>query len=260
MKAKISHKLLKIAISKLNAKKILHPWHTRLSQSNSWVSFDLSSQADDVRSLSETQLPFLCEDGVFRTIDDFRDKKPCSQNMVISAISFSRNALEASILIARQSDLTTTSVEELGRNIRCGNSTSDEILRFSQAVCKWGRGERVSANLKRHNDLSNLKTQLKFWLTNIDKDNLQDAISNGLKIKGLGVSFASKHLRMLAPDRFGVLDEVLNLGLGFSLNSVGYEFFINEIAKIIQTNDLKNNIADVESGIFQMTRQIVRSK
>jgi len=80
-----------------------------------------------------------------------------------------------------------------------------------------------------------------------------------------GVSFASKHLRFLAPDRAVVLDSVLERGLGYAMNAAGYRRFLDhchELAAQLDAcgvndpcrHDGKWLIADVEGALFMHFR------
>jgi hypothetical protein len=53
-----------------------------------------------------------------------------------------------------------------------------------------------------------------------------EAIEYGIAIKGLAVSFASKHLRMMQPHRFAVLDEGIENGAGLAANPFGYRLVL----------------------------------
>lgn len=86
-----------------------------------------------------------------------------------------------------------------------------------------------------------------------------EAIAPSSFIKGLGVSFASKHLRMLEPTRFATLDDVLHRGLGYALNPAGYNLFMGDLTKFRDDHSIEARIADLESAIFVLTRQLVRS-
>lgn len=83
------------------------------------------------------------------------------------------------------------------------------------------------------------------------------AITLGTGIKGLGVSFASKHLRHLAPERFAVLDDVLTRGLGYAQNPAGFSLLIQSLERLKIENSLTWRMADLEAGIFLLTRQLV---
>ena len=86
------------------------------------------------------------------------------------------------------------------------------------------------------------------------------AISKGIEIDGLGVSFASKHLRMIAPETFPVLDQVLSEGLGFALNRKGYALFTQLLRDFMAQHEITEPIATLESGIFLLVRQQVRAQ
>nr|WP_298410598.1 hypothetical protein [uncultured Halomonas sp.] len=91
-------------------------------------------------------------------------------------------------------------------------------------------------------------------------DDAVSLIAPGIAIKGLGVSFASKHLRMLDPKRYAVLDEVINEGLGFARNPRGYALFIYCLQEFLARHELPYSVATLESGLFYLIRQQVRAR
>lgn len=88
----------------------------------------------------------------------------------------------------------------------------------------------------------------------------EDAIAKGAQIKGLGVSFASKHLRMLDPERYAVLDDVLQQGLGIALNPRGYRLFLSALRAMAKEINQPMRIANLEAALFILVRQDVRTK
>jgi hypothetical protein len=156
-------------------------------------------------------------------------------------------------------DKATKEVERQGGSI-AQNSDADLSLKFSQSVCNWGRGQRVWANLVRRNNQESLGKSLNDWFRIVadTNNNVEEAISPSVKIDGLGISFASKHLRMIAPQRYAVLDEVLSTGLGFALNVKGYRLFMQSLNDFKLKYNLEHNLATIESGIFSLVRQQVR--
>jgi len=206
--------------------------------------------------------PFLCSDGVMRTVVDFNADldKYVSHELNFFGYRFSQSALESSIGLVMMEDSTTKEVEGDGSKVS-DHSKPNEILEFSKSVCDWGRGQRVWANLLRHNTESELAKALSHWFRLVrDATDDEVAISAGLDIKGLAVSFASKHLRMLDPSKYAVLDEVLSDGLGFALNKKGYQLFMHLLREFSVDNNIKHNIATLESGLFLLVRQQVRAK
>lgn len=115
--------------------------------------------------------------------------------------------------------------------------------------------------MNRHYSKEQLESELNKWLlTAKDQENTCLAISPGVEIKGLGVSFASKHLRHLDPTRFAVLDDVISQGLGYALNPAGYNLFISDLRRLQQSHFPEFRIADIEAGLFVLIRQIVRGR
>jgi hypothetical protein len=82
------------------------------------------------------------------------------------------------------------------------------------------------------------------------------------KVKNLGkVSFASKHLKFLAPDAAVVLDSVIRNGLGYPDSPEGYQDFLNDCHTILDhaiANGLKYTgwgtngwrVSDIEMAIY----------
>jgi len=207
-------------------------------------------------------VPFVVQGDLFVTIHDVDVE---CEVIDFTNIRFTRKALNSAILDAqRDVDAVkddrygTTKVSELARSINFGDSHA--ALGLSEAVCMWGGGGRVWGNLRRHYDRSELGSELSKWFLSAHKE--EDpvrAIGPGIEIKGLGVSFASKHLRFLAPERFAVLDDVLHQGLGYALNAMGYKLFLRDLDRLSKAHDLAYCVADLEHAIFLMVRQIVRS-
>ena len=126
-------------------------------------------------------------------------------------------------------DPARTTAMQAGKSLLQSNFASTEAVLFCKLVCIWGRGQRVFANLTRHhgNALpSMLANHLKRAHNAVDDESAIAAVS---QVKGLGVSFGSKHLRLLMPGRFGVLDSLYCDKLGFTLNDCGYSLFMKEL-------------------------------
>lgn len=198
--------------------------------------------------------PFVVDHDLLVTVKDIDEP---SEVIELSNIRFTANAFTSASqeLIA---DELTANLERLGRRF---SDDPDQALDFSQMVCQWGGGQRVWGNLNRHYSKARLGAALANWLTAArSHKGAQAAISPGIAIKGLGVSFASKHLRLLAPDRFGVLDDVISQGLGYALNPAGYNLFISDLRRLQKSHFMDFRIADIEAGLFVLIRQIVRGR
>jgi hypothetical protein len=236
---------------------------------NSWVSLCPTCHAEFLEVHTKdasvfAQTPFLCIDNVMRTADDLNKKMQpydYKSDLNFCGFKFSKSALINAIAIAQKQYDKTSEIEQLGVEM-IKKPLEFNYLSFSEKVCEWGGGQRVWANLSKakENTPETLNNTLKTWLhTARETNDYERAISLGTSIKGLGVSFASKHLRMVVPNKYAVLDEVLSIGLGFALNPKGYQFFMHSLHEFSQANQLDLNIATVESGIFLLVRQQVRA-
>lgn len=239
--------------NKLNSLGELTQWHHLSNEELNWTSVKYNEK--------QINLPFVDEKERFVTKIDL-DKNELEFHE-FSTLSFTKEAFKAN-LITVLNDQNTKAIESLGSKFK--KSPTEKVLSFSEEVCVWGRGQRVWANLKRLNKDS-LEGKLLNWLNAAKEINdfnysrIKNVIRVGDDIPGLGVSFASKHLRMINPNIFPVLDDVLAQGLGFGLNENGYVLFIKNINSFKEEYSLDKNmrIADIEMVLFLLVRQLVRS-
>lgn len=207
-----------------------------------------------------TPSPFLCGDGVMRVTTDFdhNEQLPSGEVLSFAGFKFTRAAFNASVTATGIIDQTTKKVEQIGTDFL--RSPSDEkAYEFSRRVCEWGRGQRVWGNLNRFHSPEELGAKIRAWLIEAHELPPGEAIVMGAAIKGLRVSFASKHLRLLCPSKFGVLDEVISEGFGLALNEAGYRLFHELLANFQQAHAADKTIAEIESGLFLIVRQVVRA-
>ena len=243
-----------------------------------WVEVCPKCNVDDL-VYNSTPKPFLCHDGVMRTKEDLDPNTNLYQSVDwnFAGFTFSKSALYSSIKLLRYENHSqkdrlwcteqkdrrwwTENVEKRCKTLVDDLETapSPKFREFSKDVCTWGGGERVWGKLW---DNKQLAKDLCRWFQSANKtDDAEEAISCGIKIKGLGVSFASKHLRMLNPKRFAVLDDVLSQGLGFARNVKEYKVFMRMLREFQGKHRLKKyNVATLESGIFRLVRQQVRTR
>lgn len=209
---------------------------------------------------SDTPWPFLCSDGVMRVATDFahNERSVGGESVEFAGFKFSRAALDASIKLLEREDAASNTVERLGEYL-LESPTLEAAYEFSRQVCEWGRGQRVWGNLTRFHSKESLGQHICEWLKSARTMLPEDAITAGVNIKGLGVSFASKHLRLAMPDRFGVLDEVICEGLGFAMNVAGYRLFHLELRDFQSRFTPNLSVSKIEAGLFLMVRQGVRA-
>ncbi|MCC5797023.1 MAG: hypothetical protein JJU48_06815 [Methylophaga sp.] len=197
-----------------------------------------------------------------RVVDDYEQGRVSNQSKSLEfcGFRFSMSALVSANRLLNVEAESTRALELCGSALTENSGVSD-FLQFSEGVCKWGRGQRVWGNLQRHHGSEGLANELRSWLLFAAKPcRDEEAIAKGAEIKGLGVSFASKHLRMLAPERYAVLDDVLQQGLGIALNPRGYRLFMSALRTLAGELEQPLKIADLEAAVFLLVRQDVRAK
>ena len=198
--------------------------------------------------------PFCTGDGGMATI---LDMESVTKLYEFGLFKCTASAFESSLHWIKQDDTATEAVEALGREVLDGAWSN--CYEFSHQVCDWGGGGRVWGNLNRHYTADALQNELRRWFSGVASSDI-DGIECGLGIKGLGVSFASKHLRMLAPNRYAVLDDVLSVGLGFALNRAGYALFMHELNLFKEKYAISHSLAHIEWALFGLVRQSVRGQ
>ncbi len=226
-----------------------------------WASVCPSCDAKKLGFETGHPWPFQCADDAMRTVADYVPGASgrTAPILTFAGLRFTRSAMHSSLEILKKEDKTTGEVEACGQKYLAKPSPRS-AYEFSERVCTWGRGQRVWANLNRHNTEANLARQLNGWLSEVPGARTPGgAIGGGTQIKGLGVSFASKHLRLLMPDSYGVLDEVISVGLGFALNLAGFGLFTAHLRAFQAQHATGLSLAQIESALFLMVRQGVRS-
>lgn len=117
----------------------------------------------------------------------------------------------------------TRGLETAGIALR-GNLTTGPLDRFIGEVCKWGGYPGIAGRVRRDNRANHILRQFQLAITQINANAPAAALSAINGITQLGTpSFASKHLRFLAPDQCGVLDALVRDSLGeYSWDAAGY--------------------------------------
>lgn len=142
------------------------------------------------------------------------------------------------------------------------------VTNFIRAVCVWGGYAGISGRVRKRNQAEVIRARLLAAKAAIERQepDLQLAIREVRALDGLGLSFASKHLRMLWPRHCPVLDSVLHDKLDYPMNSTGYWQLAKDcrtVAALLEregvTNPARDNrpewyVADVEAAIFQLGR------
>lgn len=231
-----------------------------------WVQVCPRCDRDRLHSQAGTSLPFLASDSVMRTVTEYEeDTAVLSEPMRFARFAMSPDALRSAYALYNEYDAIrpitarTEYAEAAGRAF-AKRPTPDAAFQFSKAVCKWGGGERVWGKLLVRDNRQQLAMRLNSCLAKVLTCNdAKLAIQHVHSINGFGISFASKHLRMLVPDSFPVLDDVLSVGLGFALNPNGYVLFRSMLQSFQEDNAIPGSLAQLEGALFLLVRQHVRS-
>ncbi|RCX07145.1 hypothetical protein [Marinomonas foliarum] len=228
-------------------------------KSKQWLEINLYNT--DHLSLLEVrgvEVPFTDESGRFITLTDLSPRENLPIFFKVSDTEFTESALFSAYKLCLISSKLDDKAKSLGKALH-NTSTEDDYYHFCNIVCDWGRGLRVWSNLHRHHE-DRLGFVLKKWLSVVGDVSDEEAITMGASIKGLRVSFASKQLRFLDPNRFVVLDDVFCQGLGIALNPKGYVLFLSILRQLQRQLTKELPLGDLEQGLFYLVRQKVRQK
>ena len=174
----------------------------------------------------------------------------------------------------------THRVEEHGAKVMSGALKADnKIYEFVRCVCLWGGDMRVYGNLLRHNGGAatakrNVARAVRSAVDCLRSSQMESAIGEVRSVNGLGktlgrMSYASKILRMLAPDRAVTFDDKLKHVFGEPLDNVGYQKWCDDcvkLARVLEQKKIKNTAranqtnekwkaADIEAVIFAEARE-----
>lgn len=159
----------------------------------------------------------------------------------------------------------TLEFEQQGSELAAAGFKDDGALTdFVKTVCWWGRYSGIAGRVLKENDLDKIRARLSAAKAAVEQEipDLQTAIREVRALKELGLSFASKHLRLLWPQHCPVLDSQLHEQLGYPMNSTGYITFAQdcrEVAAHLKGKGVSNPardgqpqwyVADVEAAVF----------
>jgi hypothetical protein len=162
----------------------------------------------------------------------------------------------------------TRTIEQQARQLIEGRFNERELEPFIKAVCRWGGYAGVAGKVRRyHPTTAELRSHFQDAYSKVVLSEDREAIKCLLRIKGLAVSFASKHLKSLAPDRAVVLDSIISARLGYPRTPEGYERFVGDCRSIlarIASDGLSYpgygpagwRVSDVEMAIYQKLRPV----
>lgn len=163
-----------------------------------------------------------------------------------------------------KSDVSTPAIEKIARKLVKDDFPEHGVVDFVKRVCIWGNYAGVYGKVLKHNTIRKIKTQLIEAHAALRADDPKTAIEAVTLIKGLAVSFGSKHLKFLNPDKAGVLDSIISERLGYKRTADGYVEFLsdcNAIRDILNQAGISASatrqqwrVSDVEMAIFKKVR------
>jgi hypothetical protein len=151
--------------------------------------------------------------------------------------------------------------EALARNLIDSNFNQDLVATFVHAVCLWGGDLRRYGRIIPGADINGITQIFQNSYINSIEGRTSDAIAEITQIRGLSVSFGSKHLKFLDPLNNVVLDSVISENLGYARNISGYILWLatcREILEIVRERGVDYpgigengwRVSDVEMAIF----------
>lgn len=168
-------------------------------------------------------------------------------------------------LVERHPQLEKTLALEVEAKRLMTNAFSRQALSaFIRSVCAWGGYPGTAARVLEQNAWPDIRRQFGSAITalSLDPPDLPRALRAVQRVRHLGLSFASKHLRLLRPDLCPVLDSTLSENLGYPLDSRGYQRFADDCQKaaaLLHRLGVRNPLgraggkwfpADVEMALF----------
>ena len=163
----------------------------------------------------------------------------------------------------------TLSLEVEAKRLLTANFSHQQLSDFIRGVCAWGGYPGTAERVLEQNAWSDIQGHFGKAIAalSLDPPDIKSALRAVVRVRHLGLSFASKHLRLLRPDVCPVLDSTLSENLGYPLDSRGYQRFSEDcqkVAALLQRLGVHNPLgrddgkwypADVEMALFVYVKE-----
>jgi hypothetical protein len=158
--------------------------------------------------------------------------------------------------------LTTADIEKQSARLARHDFDGQRVQDLIRSVCKWGGYPGIAGRIINNNQPQRLGDLFRESYKKAHSGMVVEALQTLQKIKMLGgVSFASKHLKFLAPDFAVVLDRIISERMAYPLTPGGYRVFLNDCQTILRRivsarleytgwGDEGWRVSDVEMAIF----------
>jgi hypothetical protein len=158
----------------------------------------------------------------------------------------------------------TISLEVEAKRLMTSDLSRKQLRNFIRGVCAWGGYPGTATRVLEQNTWPDIQRQFGRAIAalTLNPPDLRRAMQAVQRVRHLGLSFSSKHLRLLRPDVCPVLDSTLSEYLGYPLNGHGYQCFSDDCQKtaaLLQQAAVPNPMereggrwfaADVEMALF----------
>lgn len=160
----------------------------------------------------------------------------------------------------------TPAVEAFARTLIKNDFSAHEADCFVYKVCKWGGYAGIWGKVRRRNEPQAISDAMRRAYHFLTRGRPVDGLREVSRLKCLGrPSFASKHLRFLAPWSAVVLDSIISGNLGYPYRPEGYALlladcsrFAHEVNKAGVEHPFRPGedwyVSDVELAVFAKLR------
>lgn len=173
---------------------------------------------------------------------------------------FRFSEIESMCLSLNRSRKDAIQIERRAETLAANGFPARASHSFMVAVINWGRGNRFLDRAKKQNRPRAVANALLSANERIVEEDFAGAVDAVAQLRYVGHSFATKHVRMMCPDRAGTLDSRIREKLGFTATNAGYVDFLAELerlkALILESPEVPPNIrkqmriCDVEMLVY----------
>jgi hypothetical protein len=165
-------------------------------------------------------------------------------------------------------------LEKEAHRLMAGDFSDRQLREFMRSVCEWGGYPKTADKVLAGNPFSEIRRRFSNAMAALasKKPDYKFALREIRSLRFLGLSFASKHLRLLRPDVCPVLDSILSEQLAYPLNVAGYRRFSDDCLRLarwlngcgvlnpIRRKDDKWFAADVEMALYVHVKEQLVSR
>jgi hypothetical protein len=128
------------------------------------------------------------------------------------------------LLLWHYTEYNTAEVEQRGAEVATAGFPQDQLREFIRAVCRWGNYAGIAGRVLKRNRIEQLQETFSAAKRLLDDGQISAAVGYiEATVDSLAFSFASKHVKFLAPEKAVVLDEIISRRVGYTLDVTGYD-------------------------------------